>query len=108
MVTANLQLSVKPEQLTTMKTRFASEVLPDTRHYSGCSVLYMTENIDVPNQVEFVSIGASKEDYDTYLNWRDETRLLAEMADFTLKHAGTSYSQNSDGNLVATINWENR
>ena len=41
----------------------------------------MTENIDVPNQVEFVSIWASKEDYDTYLNWRDETGLLAEMAE---------------------------
>ena len=56
MVIVNLQLSVKPEQLTAMKTRFASEVLPDTKNYSGCSALYMTENIDVPNQVEFVSI----------------------------------------------------
>ena len=81
MVIVNLQLSVKPEQLAAMKTRFASEVLPDTRNYSGCNALYMTENIDVPNQVEFVSIWASKEDYDTYLNWRDETGLLAEMAE---------------------------
>ena len=32
--------------------------------------------------------------------------MSEKIADFTLKHAGTSYSQNSDGNLVATINWE--
>ena len=35
MVIVNLQLSVKPEQLAAMKTRFASEVLPDTRNYQA-------------------------------------------------------------------------
>ena len=68
MVIVNLQLSVKPEQLAAVKTRFASEVLPDTRNYSGYNDLCMTENIEVPNQVEFVSIWDSKEDYHTYLN----------------------------------------
>ena len=29
-----------------------------------------------------------------------------KIADFELKHKGTSYSQNNDGNLVATVNWE--
>ena len=81
MILANLQLAVKPDQLDAMKTRFINEVLPDTRNYSGCSALYMTENIDIQNQVEFVSIWDSKEHYDTYLNWRDETGLLAEMAE---------------------------
>ena len=46
-----------------------------------CDALYMTENIDIPNQVEFISIWDSKEHYDTYLNWRDETGLLDEMAE---------------------------
>ena len=63
------------------ENKIINEVLPDTRNYSGCSALYMTENIDIPNQVEFVSIWDSKEHYDTYLNWRDETGLLAEMAE---------------------------
>ena len=76
MILVNLQLAVKPDQLDAMKTRFINEVLPDTRNYSGCSALYMTENIDIPNQVEFVSIWDSKEHYDTYLNWRDETGYL--------------------------------
>ena len=81
MILVNLQLAVKPDQLDAMKTRFINEVLPDTRNYSGCSALYMTENIDIPNQVEFISIWDSKEHYDTYLNWREETGLLDELAE---------------------------
>ena len=81
MILVNLQLAVKPDQLEAMKTRFINEVLPDTRNYSGCNALYMTENIDIPNQVEFISIWDSKEHYDTYLNWREETGLLDEMAE---------------------------
>ena len=79
MILVNLQLAVKPDQLEVMRTRFINEVLPVTRNYSGCNALYMTENIDIPNQVEFFSIWDSKEHYDTYLNWRDQTGLLAEM-----------------------------
>ena len=32
--------------------------------------------------------------------------MSEKIADFELKHRGTSYSQNSDGNLVASVNWE--
>ena len=32
--------------------------------------------------------------------------MSEKIADFELKHRGTSYSQNDDGNLVATVNWE--
>ena len=32
--------------------------------------------------------------------------MSEKIADFELKHKGTSYSQNSDGNLVASVNWE--
>ena len=85
MILVNLQLAVKPDQLDAMKTRFINEVLPDTRNYSGCNALYMTENIDIPNQVEFVSIWDSKEHYDTYLNWRDETGYLMRWLKSTLK-----------------------
>ena len=81
MILVNLQLTVKPDQLDAMKTRFINEVFPDTRNSSGCNALYMTENIDIPNQVEFISIWDSKEQYDTYLNWREETGLLDEMAE---------------------------
>ena len=81
MVLVNLQLSVKPDQLEAMKTRFKDEILPVTRNYEGCSALYMAENLEIPNQVEFVSKWESKEHYDSYLNWRDETGLLAEMSE---------------------------
>ena len=30
--------------------------------------------------------------------------MSEKIADFELKHRGTSYSQNDDGNLVATVN----
>ena len=32
--------------------------------------------------------------------------MSEKIADFELKHRGTSYSQNDDGNLVATVYWE--
>ena len=85
MILVNLQLSVKADQLAAMKKRFKDEVLPETRNFAGCNALYMTENMNIPNQVEFVSIWDSKEHYDAYLNWRDETGLLAEMAEKYLK-----------------------
>ena len=80
MILVNLQLAVKPDQLDAMKTRFINEVLPDTRIIQDGCVVY-DRKYRHSESVEFVSIWDSKEHYDTYLNWRDETGLLAEMAE---------------------------
>ena len=74
----NITWFVKPEK----RTQFVAELsgkLPVTRAYDGCHWLYLANNADSEtDRVEAVSMWDSREKYDAYLAFREESGELGE------------------------------
>jgi quinol monooxygenase YgiN len=80
-ILVNLQLKVKQDQVSNLLDTF-KEILPGTRDYAGCHWVKLTTNINDENVLEVVSEWDSKQHYDTYLKWRIETGLVANLLEF--------------------------
>jgi len=74
----NLTISVKSELRAEFLSEFSS-LLPVTRAYKGCHWLYLSENAD-SDTVEAVSKWDSREVYETYLGWREDSGDLGRLA----------------------------
>jgi len=81
MVIVNLQLKIQTEKRDAFLEWFQS-ILPDTRHFAGCSELNLCSLAAQPEAVDVISKWESQEKYDTYLAWREEDGVLAKLADF--------------------------
>ena len=77
----NITWYVKPEK----RTQFIAELsgkLPVTRAYDGCHWLYLADNADAEeDRVEAISMWESREKYDAYLAFRQESGELGEFED---------------------------
>ena len=80
-VIVNLQFSTQPGKRE-QAVAFLDKILPDTRSYDGCQWLHSTTNIEDENKWEFFSLWESKEKYDTYLQWRMDSGVMEESAEF--------------------------
>ena len=75
----NLTVSVKPE----LRAEFLHElslILPGTKSYSGCHWVYLCENSD-SDKIEAITKWDSREAYDTYLAWRQESGFLGGLGE---------------------------
>ncbi|MBT6441322.1 MAG: antibiotic biosynthesis monooxygenase [Alphaproteobacteria bacterium] len=79
-VTIILEVKAKPgtgdELQASMKT-----VLPDTRSYDGCISLNTYRDQDDPDVFVLVEHFESKAHYETYLAWRVETGVFAQLGE---------------------------
>lgn len=57
-----------------------SVILSATKAYSGCEWLYLSENAD-NDKIEALSKWESREAYETYLAWRQESGFLGGLAE---------------------------
>lgn len=76
-----IMLEVKAKQGTghdLVKT-FAT-LLPDTRAYAGCISLDLYQSQDDPDTLIAYEQWESKEHYQKYLGWREETGALGQLA----------------------------
>ena len=80
-VLVNCQLRFYPEKREEASV-FFKRILPDTRAYEGCQGLHWTENIEDPSHIEFFSLWDSKEQYDKYLQWRQDSGVMEESEAF--------------------------
>ena len=76
-IIVNLQISEKPELRADFMSEFG-EVVSVTRVIDACNWLYVTTN-DETGKIEVVSHWNSREEYDKYLQWRQETSFLGPM-----------------------------
>ena len=81
MIIVNLQLKANPETLAEFMDWFAG-ILPDTRNYEGCSEVNFCVNHTGEDDIEVISKWDSKESYDAYLHWREDSGLLAELPEW--------------------------
>ena len=74
----NITWFVKPETRAQFVAELSSK-LPVTRAYDGCHWLYLANNADSEtDRVEAVSMWDSREKYDAYLAFREESGELGE------------------------------
>ena len=59
------------------------DLLPDTRKYDGCQSVEVFNNQDDPNNLVLVQHWDSRQQYETYLNWRVETGALDTLVSMT-------------------------
>ena len=78
MIIVNLQLKPNPGSLTEFMDWFTA-ILPDTRNYEGCREVNLCVNHTGEDDIEVISKWDSKESYDTYLQWREDTGVLAQL-----------------------------
>ena len=74
-VTVLIDLTAKPGSIEDLKKLFA-EILPDTRSYDGCEGLEVKINSDDPNNLLLVERWQSRQHYEKYFAWRQETGLI--------------------------------
>ena len=77
-VTVLLELNVKPEHVEGIKQTFKA-ILPDTRAYDGCLGVEVTQNQDDANNIILVERWETRQHYEKYLAWRQETGVLDEL-----------------------------
>lgn len=77
-VTVMLEVKAKKGTGNDLVKTFAS-LLPDTRAYDGCISLDFYQNQDDPDTLIAHEQWESKEHYQKYLGWREETGVLGQL-----------------------------
>ena len=73
----NITWSINPEKRAQFLAKLSVK-LPVTRAYDGCYWLYLADNVEKGDGiVEAVSMWESREKYDSYLDFREESGELA-------------------------------
>ncbi|PCH60501.1 MAG: antibiotic biosynthesis monooxygenase [SAR86 cluster bacterium] len=70
-----LEVNAKPECLEELKSTFEN-ILPDTRNYDGCVEVRVVGNQDDVLNLILVETWQSRQHYEKYLAWRQETGAL--------------------------------
>jgi len=74
-ITVLLDLKAKPGSIENLKKVFI-EVLSDTRRYEGCEGLEVKINQDDTDNLVIIERWQSRQHYEKYFAWRQETGLL--------------------------------
>ena len=61
-------------------TDYIASIIADTRAYDGCNEMTFTVNQDDPTDIVFVESWDSREQYEKYFAWRQETGALDAVA----------------------------
>ena len=85
-----VDLQSKPDEVSNMKS-FLTEVLPDTRSYTGCQSLEVFTNKDDDANLVLVEFWDTKAHYEEYLNWRGETGALDKLGEMIAKEPTIRY-----------------
>ena len=77
--TVILEVQAKPGTGNDLLARF-KELLPDTRSYDGCLGLDTYQDQDDPDTLVLAEKWETREKYETYFAWRQESGALDQMA----------------------------
>jgi len=78
-VSVLLEMNVKPDKVEEVKSSFKA-VLPDTRTYDGCNGLTVHSNQDDDTNLVLVGQWDSRQHYERYFAWREETGLIEKLS----------------------------
>lgn len=91
-----LTIPVQPEKLDEF-LQLIREIAPDTRAYEGCIGFDIYIDQDNPGTVLFFEEWESKQHYENYGKWRQETGLLETLAPLLAGLPSPSYVEKFDG-----------
>ena len=78
MVFVNLQLKIKEGSQDSFIQEL-NKLLPETRSFERCHAVYFGQNQDDPTTLEFFSKWDSKEHYEKYILWRQESGVIGDV-----------------------------
>ena len=73
-----LEAKVKLEYIDEMK-QFLNVILNDTRAYEGCTQVDVLESCECLGHLLFYQLWESKDQYDKYCLWRDQTDFMSKI-----------------------------
>lgn len=92
-----IDLQVDPEKVDEFLALMI-EAAPDTRAWEGCRLFDIYVDQDKPGHVVFYEIWDSKEQQQSYLNWRGESGFNARIGPFMVAGGGgLTYFKKVDG-----------
>jgi len=75
-----LEFKAKADEIENIRN-YMREILPDTRSYDGCVGLNITQNMDEPTSFAVIEQWDTRQQYETYLQWRTDTGVLGKLAE---------------------------
>ena len=78
--TVLLEVKAQDDRVDTLKETFKA-ILGDTRAYEGCQGVDVRQNQDDPTVMVLVETWDSREHYEKYFAWRQESGALAALGD---------------------------
>ena len=70
---------LKKDVVETFRT-YMKEILPDSRGYAGCVSIDLIQNQEDPTSFAVIEQWNSRQDYESYLQWRTETGVMEGLA----------------------------
>ena len=89
-IKVTLELQSKPETINDVIAAL-QDILPDTRAYDGCSGVEVSVNQDDGLNILLIEQWASREHYERYLAWREETGALAALGEIVAQAPNIRY-----------------
>ena len=71
-------------------------ILGDTRAFDGCESIEVIRDLESPDSVTLIERWASREHYDAYFNWRQESGTLAALAELLAAPPAKRYFETQD------------
>jgi quinol monooxygenase YgiN len=90
-----LEVQSKPECIEELKTTFKN-ILPDTRSYDGCIGVQVVGNQDDALNLILLETWETRQQYEKYLGWRDETGALEALGAMLSQPPSIRYYDNLD------------
>lgn len=85
-----VDLKVQPSKIEEFKT-FIASLVEGTRSYDGCEEMTVNVNQDDPSNVLFVETWESREKYEKYFAWRQESGALDKVAPMLTEEPSLRY-----------------
>lgn len=89
------EFNVAPENVENLKSFFRDK-LPVTRKYDGCISLNVLQNQENPTSFVIEETWESREHFEKYLGWRQETGVLGEFVGLHTEPFACRYFDRTD------------
>jgi quinol monooxygenase YgiN len=86
---------IQSDKIADMKS-YLIQTVPETRSYDGCQGIDVYFNIENPGNMVVLQQWESRDHFDRYLQWREETGVVARSVSMLTEPIGTRYFKRAD------------
>ncbi|MGM7645914.1 putative quinol monooxygenase [Nocardia sp. JW2] len=79
-IQVSIDMTAKPGRFDDLRDWFIAHI-PGTRNFAGNITVEIARNQDEPNRIFFVEKWNTRADFESYLAWREESGVIAELVE---------------------------